>query len=91
VCWGPYQTFRQLVAEDPRASVGAGLFDAVDQPGIGTYRAPASPLAFSGIDRGPVAPAPTLGQHTDEILGDVLGLSGAEIGGLHDRGVVAGP
>jgi 2-methylfumaryl-CoA isomerase len=35
--------------------------------------------------------APTLGEHTDEILADLLGLSGAEIGRLHDTGTVAGP
>jgi 2-methylfumaryl-CoA isomerase len=32
-----------------------------------------------------------LGEHTDEVLAEVLGLSDAEIGGLHDRGVVASP
>jgi 2-methylfumaryl-CoA isomerase len=32
-----------------------------------------------------------LGEHTDEILADELGLSAAEIGALHDAGVVAGP
>ncbi len=91
VCWGPYQTFRQLVDDDPRAAAGGGLIDDVDQPGIGRYRAPASPLTFSALDRGPVVPAPALGQHTDEILAGVLGLAAHEIGGLHDRGVVAGP
>jgi 2-methylfumaryl-CoA isomerase len=90
VCWGPYQTFGQLIEEDPRCSAASGLFDEVDQPGIGRYLAPASPLSFSAIDRGPVVAAPTLGQHTEEVLADVLGLSALEIGGLHDRGVVAG-
>jgi 2-methylfumaryl-CoA isomerase len=32
-----------------------------------------------------------LGEHTDEILAEELGLSAAEIGALHDAGVVAGP
>ena len=40
--------------------------------------------------RGPVTPAPRLGQHTDEVLAEVLGLSGGEIAKLHDAGVVAG-
>jgi 2-methylfumaryl-CoA isomerase len=35
-------------------------------------------------------PAPRLGQHTDEVLGEVLGLSDHEIGLLHDKGIVAG-
>ncbi len=36
VCWGPYQSFRQLVDEDPRCSVANPMFAEVDQPGIGT-------------------------------------------------------
>jgi len=39
--------------------------------------------------RRPVRPAPRLGQHTDEVLAEVLGLPSAEIGRLHDQGVVA--
>ena len=39
--------------------------------------------------RSPPAAAPLLGMHTDEVLADVLGLSPAEIGRLHDDGVVA--
>jgi 2-methylfumaryl-CoA isomerase len=36
-------------------------------------------------------PAPALGEHTDQILLEVLGMSEAEVGRLHDAGVVAGP
>ena len=32
-----------------------------------------------------------LGEHTDEILAELLSLSETEIGRLHDEGVVAGP
>ncbi len=91
VCWGPYQTFAELVTTDARCSPANPMFAAVDQPGVGTYLMPGSPLAFSDADRVPPAPAPLLGQHTDEILAGVLGLSGAEIGRLHDERVVAGP
>ena len=98
VCWGPYQTFTQLVESDPRCSPDAGLFREVDQPGIGTYLAPVSPLVADGGGGGLAAdgagdgPAvPVLGQHTDEVLADWLGLSGSDIGRLHDRGVVSGP
>jgi 2-methylfumaryl-CoA isomerase len=31
-----------------------------------------------------------LGQHTDEILADILGLGSSEIGRYHDEGIVAG-
>jgi 2-methylfumaryl-CoA isomerase len=66
------------------------MFAEVDQPGIGTYLMPGSPLEFSAADRVPPGPAPQLGQHTDEILAGILGLSAAEIGRLHDDGVVTG-
>ena len=91
VCWGPYQTFMQLVEEDPRCSTANPMFEELEQPGIGTYLMPGSPLEFGAIERVPVRRAPLLGEHTEEILADVVGLSETEIGRLHDEGVVAGP
>ena len=67
------------------------MFEEVEQPGIGTYLMAGSPLDFSELGRLPVRRAPMLGEHTDEVLADVLSLSDAEIGRLHDDGVVAGP
>jgi 2-methylfumaryl-CoA isomerase len=91
VLWAPYQDFGQLMREDPRCSTANPLFQEVEQPGIGRYLMPGSPVAFSAAERGPVRPAPALGEHTDAVLADVLGLSSAEIGRLHDAGVVSGP
>ena len=91
VSWGPYQTFRQLIEEDPRVSTANPMFEAVDHPGVGDYLMPGSPLDFSVDGRLPVRRAPQLGEHTEEVLADLLGLSGIEIGRLHDAGVVAGP
>ncbi|MFQ3315809.1 MAG: 2-methylfumaryl-CoA isomerase [Candidatus Poriferisodalaceae bacterium] len=89
VCWGPYQTFVQLVNEDRRCSEENPMFATIDQPGVGRVLAPRSPLSFSEIDRGDPAPAPLLGQHTDEILMEVLGMTSPEVGKLHDNGIVA--
>ena len=89
VCWGRYQTFKQLVDNDPRCSVDGGLFQEVDQPQIGTYLTPGSPLAFDGTLAVEPTPAPRLGEHTEEILADDLGLTTAEIGQLRDNGTVA--
>jgi 2-methylfumaryl-CoA isomerase len=91
VCWGPYQTFTQLLDDDWRVSDKNPVFGDVDQPGIGTLRTPASPLRFPENPPVPPLAAPLLGMHTDEVLADVLGLSDREIARLHDDGVVAGP
>jgi 2-methylfumaryl-CoA isomerase len=88
VCWGPYQSFLQLVDDDPRCSTSNPLFAEIDQPGIGRILAAAHPLD-PGAGRPPLRPAPALGEHTDEILADVLGLSAHEIGRLRDDAVIA--
>lgn len=90
VCWGPYQTVRELVERDPEASLANPLFTEQLQPGIGRYRMPGSPLWFSGAAHLDARPAPRLGEHTDEVLAGLLRLSSAAIGQLHDRGIVAG-
>jgi 2-methylfumaryl-CoA isomerase len=89
VCWGRYQTFRQMVGEDPRCSEANPMFRRVEQPGIGSYLMPGLPIAFGDAPR-EVRRAPLLGEHTDQILAEVLGLPAAEIGRLHDAKVVAG-
>ncbi len=91
VAWGIYQTFTQLVEEDPRCSPENPMFELVEQPGIGSYLMPGSPVQFGAVERLPVAPAPVLGEHTDEILADVLGRSPEEIARLHEEGLVGGP
>jgi 2-methylfumaryl-CoA isomerase len=91
VCWGPYQTFSQLVVEDPRCSTANPLFENIDHPGVGSYLTPGSPVWFDGIERGHVLREPVLGEHTEEILTELLGLSPTEIGRLYDEKLVAGP
>ncbi|MEZ5590925.1 MAG: CoA transferase [Gammaproteobacteria bacterium] len=87
VCWGRFQRFTDLV-NSPLCD--QPLFEQVEQPGIGRYPMPGSALEFSACPRVPVQPAPVLGQHTEQILSDVLGLDSATIAQLYDSGVVAG-
>jgi len=89
VCWGPYQTFREVVETDPDCSPDNPMFKELEQPGIGRYTVPGSPIDFAAVERLAATPAPALGQHTDELLSNILGLSSAEIGQLHDTGVIA--
>lgn len=91
VAWGPYRTVRELLAEDADASLENPLFGTVQSAAGAPYLAPGSPLDFGAMARRPVAPAPRLGEHTDEILLELAGVSDAELGRLHDDGIVAGP
>jgi crotonobetainyl-CoA:carnitine CoA-transferase CaiB-like acyl-CoA transferase len=70
------------VADDPYL-VQDAFFERVDRPATATYAYPRWPMRFSfGPERHHIAPAPTLGQHTDEILGSILGLSDEKIAEL---------
>ncbi len=91
VTWSQYRTVRETIEHDPDCSAKNPMFEMVEQPGIGTYLMPGSPLDFGAVDRLPVKRAPRLGEHTEEILLDLLGMSEAEVGHLYDEGVVAGP
>ncbi|MBX9947031.1 MAG: CoA transferase [Reyranella sp.] len=88
--WAPYQSFGELAADRDHV-LDNPMFTVLDQPGIGRYPVAASPLQFGAVPRQPPATAPTLGQHTDEILSSILGLPDHEIGRLHDDKVVGGP
>jgi 2-methylfumaryl-CoA isomerase len=88
VSWGPYQTFRQLVEDDPRVTTDSNMWEDVEHPGVGRYRMPGTPLDFSAVPREPVRRAPLLGEHTAEVLADLLGLTDAEIGRLSDDGTI---
>ena len=90
VCWGRYQGVEQLVREDPECSPANPLFTQVAQPGVGAMLAAGLPLDFSASGRLPAAPAPVLGQHTEEVLHELLGVDAAAYGRLHDQGVVGG-
>jgi len=91
VCWSQYRTLRQVVEGDPECSTENPMFSMLEQPGIGTYLMPGSPLQFGELPRLAATRAPLLGEHTDEILSTVLELSDSEIAGLHDERVVEGP
>jgi 2-methylfumaryl-CoA isomerase len=85
VLWGPYQDFGQMVREDPRCSPANPLFAEIDQPGIGRLLAPSSPLQPAL----PPRPAPRLGQDTDAVLTQVLGLSPDRLAAYREAGILA--
>lgn len=90
VCWGPYQTTREALQHDPRVSLANPVFERIATPGVGLHLAAGATVRLGGEHRQRTRPAPLLGADTDEVLHDVLGLAGPEIGRLHDAGIVAG-
>ena len=90
VCWSQYQTVKQMVDTNPDCSAENPMFNQIEQAGVGSHLAAGAPWNFSAFEREPARPAPKLGQHTDEVLSDVLGLDAAQIGKLHDKGVISG-
>ena len=68
VLWSPYQTVKQLVADDPRASIDNQLFSDIEHPGLGRFLTAGSPIRFGATASVPPRSAPALGEHTDEVL-----------------------
>jgi crotonobetainyl-CoA:carnitine CoA-transferase CaiB-like acyl-CoA transferase len=65
-----------------------GFFVEIAQPVAGTHKYPGAPLKYGRTPWEIRLPAPTLGQHNDEIFGGRLGLSTARLGELKSAGVI---
>jgi crotonobetainyl-CoA:carnitine CoA-transferase CaiB-like acyl-CoA transferase len=65
-----------------------GLLLEVTHSKLGAGRYLGSPIHLSGAGRGSRRPPPLLGQHTQEVLGERLGMSPAEVEELRRQGVV---
>lgn len=75
------------VWHDPHM-IERGMLEWVDHPRLGRVVLPNSPLRIHGADLVAQIPAPELGEHTADILAEVLGLSEAEIADLRQAKVV---
>jgi 2-methylfumaryl-CoA isomerase len=88
--WSMYATFADLVHDEGGAFRMHPGVRELDQPGIGSYHAMGSPLVFDGRAE-PAVPAPTLGEHTDGVLREVLSLTPDRISDLRRRRVIGEP
>jgi crotonobetainyl-CoA:carnitine CoA-transferase CaiB-like acyl-CoA transferase len=86
VAAGPIYEFDE-VFEDPQVK-HLGLVKTVEQPGYGAARMLDFPVRASATPAAIRRPAPRLGEHTAEVLGE-LGLPKSEIDRLATAGVVA--
>ena len=89
VTWGEYQSLHQAVTQDARLFTANPLFETATHPSGLSYPTSGPAGTLAGEARASVGIAPRLGQHTDEVLAQVLGLDSGAIGKLHDEGLVA--
>jgi len=61
----------------------------VEHPTCGPMKLVNTPVKYSYSEPSIRMPPPLLGQHTDEVLGDILGMSETYIAKLKAEGVVA--
>ena len=75
------------ICEDPHIAHRKMLVE-VDQPGVGKMRIVGSPIRLSETPGEVYAPAPLLGQHSEEVLRTTLGYSAEDIRTLKDENVI---
>jgi crotonobetainyl-CoA:carnitine CoA-transferase CaiB-like acyl-CoA transferase len=81
------QTLSQVV-DDPQTAFRE-MFPSIHHPTAGTRRVVGCPVKLSETPGRPALPAPLLGQHTHQVLGDMLGLDAAAAAKLAAAGVIS--
>ena len=82
----PVNTLEQAL-RDPQV-VARNMVVEVEHPEGGSVKMPGNPVKLSATNDDGYAPPPLLGQHTDEVLGSLLGLSDGELTDLRTKGVI---
>jgi len=80
---GPVNNVEEVLT-DPHVRA-RGLVSSFDYPQVGEFKALGLPYRFLGWDNPDVGRPPTLGEHTESILSNDLGLSAEEIRNLKER------
>ncbi|MCX5820354.1 MAG: CoA transferase [Deltaproteobacteria bacterium] len=85
----PYSPINNLqqICEDSHIRY-RGMLVEIDQPAVGKMRIANSPIRLSETPGQVYAPAPLLGQHSEDVLREVLGYSQAEIDKLKEAGII---
>lgn len=85
----PYSPINNLkeICEDPHIKY-RGMLVEIDQPRAGRMKIAGSPIHLSETPGKVYAPAPLLGEHSDEVLKDILGYSQEEIDKLKKKGII---
>jgi crotonobetainyl-CoA:carnitine CoA-transferase CaiB-like acyl-CoA transferase len=83
---GPINNLKE-VFEEPQV-IARGVKIELEHPTAGRVPLVASPMRFSATPLEHKRPPPTLGQHTDEILRDILGMDASAIAKLRETKIV---
>jgi len=84
---GVVQTAAEVFADEQVAA--RGMLVDVEDPELGPHTFARTPTRLSAAPEIDAVPAPRLGEHTRSVLGDLLGLSDADVDALVADGVVA--
>lgn len=82
----PVQELHEVV-DDPNLWQ-RGMLRKMDHPELGPITASHSPLRFGDDERGELSPSPQLGQHTDEVLAEIIGYTERQLTELKQQEVI---
>ncbi|MAI46041.1 MAG: CoA transferase [Hyphomicrobiaceae bacterium TMED74] len=83
---GPVRTLSEAM-ESPEV-INSGLLQTLNHPTAGDIRLMRSPIKLANTEDKPDSPPPLLGQHTDEVLRDVLDADDETLANLRSAGVI---
>ena len=86
-CWGAYKTLHDAVTNSDLVQ-GNPIFETMKNPSGFTYPTAGSAATIPAQTRQSPRPAPLLGQNTEEVLAEFLGMNSLEIAALHDSGTI---
>lgn len=66
-----------------------GMVQTIDHPACGPIKVISPPVKYSNAEANIRLPPPLLGEHTDEVLNDTLGMDSVKIEELRSKGVIA--
>lgn len=83
---GPVNNIKAVIED--RQIRHRGMMTTIPDRFAGIWQVENTPFKLSGASTGPAGPSPRLGEHTQEVLKEILGLTDAEIARLKEHGVI---